>query len=86
MKQETKIILMVVSGSIMIAHGLRMMTQGIFYPQSFYPAPVPSSFDFWFDWFTLAGIGSMLFFIGVQSFYHQLKKQRSQKMMVLQAT
>ena len=75
MRQKTKTILIVVAGSMMIAHGLRMMTQGLFFPQSIYPAPLPTSLDFWFDWFTLAVIGFFLFLYGVQSFYEQQKKK-----------
>ncbi len=76
MRQKTKTIITVFAGTIMIAHGLRMMTQGIFFPDSFYPAPVPSSIDFWFDWFTLAIIGGLIFYLGLQSFYEQQKRKQ----------
>ena len=59
-----KTVIIILAGSIMIAHGLRMMTQGLFFPQSYYPAPVPTSIDFWFDWFSLAVIGIIILRIG----------------------
>ncbi len=74
MKQSTKTILITFAGSIMIAHGLRMMMQGIFHPESIYPAPLPTSIDFWFDWFILALVGLLLFKMGIQSYYQQKKK------------
>jgi hypothetical protein len=63
-------ILIILAGSTMIAHGLRMMSQGLFYPNSIYPAPVPTSIDFWFDWFTLCLFGIIILFIG----WNQWKK------------
>jgi hypothetical protein len=78
MKQTTNLVLIIFAGAIMVAHGLRMMTQGLFYPQSYYPAPVPSSIDFWFDWFSLAALGLALFVMGVRSYY-QVKKDREKE-------
>ena len=64
----------------MIAHGLRMMTQGMFFPNSIYQAPVPTGLDFWFDWFTLCLIGIIIFYIGWKQWLfwmRQSKKKRS---------
>ena len=62
----------------MIAHGLRMMTQGIFFPDSIYPAPVPSTIDFWFDWFLLSLLGLIIIVIGAQRWKEWMirKKQK----------
>jgi hypothetical protein len=70
MKEKTDTVIIVFAGSMMIAHGLRMMTQGIFFPDSIYPAPVLSSIDFWFDWFVLCLFGIGIVFIGAK----QLKR------------
>jgi hypothetical protein len=86
MEQKTKLIIIILAGSTMIAHGLRMMVQGLFYPTSIYPAPVPTSIDFWFDWFTLAVMGSIVFFIGLTSFYRHIKTQTEKEIMVFQPT
>ena len=53
----------------MAAHGARMMFQGLFHPNSYYPAPTPMTFDFWFDWTTLLILGLIIFYLGVSSFY-----------------
>jgi hypothetical protein len=63
-----------------------MMIQGLFYPTSIYPAPVPSSIDFWFDWFILAVMGSIVFLIGLTSFYRQLKTDTDKETKVFQPT
>ncbi len=86
MKQKTKLIISILAGSTMIAHGLRMMVQGLFYPTSIYPAPVPTGIDFWFDWFTLALMGSVVFVIGLTSFYQQVKTNDEKKTVVFQPT
>ena len=86
MKQKTKLIIIILAGSTMIAHGLRMMVQGLFYPTSIYPAPVPTGIDFWFDWFTLALMGSVVFVIGLTSFYQQVKTNDEKKTVVFQPT
>ena len=70
----------------MVAHGLRMMTQGLFFPHSIYPAPVPTSFDFWFDWFTLTVMGIVVFALGIFSFYHQMKQQTEDMQITFQPT
>lgn len=77
-------VLIIFSGSAMIAHSLRMMTQGIFFPKSFYPAPVPTSVDFWFDWFVLCILGISIIIIGAKQWkrwfdHQQKKKQMDQK-------
>jgi hypothetical protein len=69
-REEIKTILIVFSGGIMSAHGLRMIFQGIFKPNSYYPAPTPASFDFWFDWTTLLILGIIIFYFGITAFYH----------------
>ena len=86
MKQKIKLIIIILSGSTMIAHGLRMMIQGLLYPTSIYPAPVPTGIDFWFDWFTLAVMGSVVFVIGLTSFYQQVKTNDEKKTVVFQPT
>jgi len=86
MNKAIRTIIIIFAGSTMIAHGLRMMSQGLFFPNSIYPAPVPSSIDFWFDWFTLAVLGSVLFYQGIISFYDQMKKHRSSENMRFPAT
>ena len=72
---HVKTVLIVIAGFIMVAHGLRMMMQGLFYPESYYPAPIPTALDFWFDWFILFFIGVIIFVWGVFEFY-QLKKRQ----------
>lgn len=58
------IILIILAGSAMIAHALRMITQGIFFPNSIYPAPLPTELDFWFDWVILLVFGISVSIIG----------------------
>jgi hypothetical protein len=72
-------VLLILAGSAMIAHGLRMMTQGLLYPNSIYPAPVPTSIDFWFDWFTLAVLGFIILYIGGKQWMQWVKKKRLKK-------
>jgi hypothetical protein len=86
MNNVSRIVIIIFAGSTMIAHGLRMMSQGLLYPNSIYPAPVPTSIDFWFDWFTLAVLGSILFYRGIISFYDQMKKQKSDENICFPAT
>lgn len=63
----------------MIAHGLRMMMQGIFHPESIYPAPLPTSIDFWFDWFILSLLGASILFIGAKHWVAWYRKQKQEK-------
>jgi len=72
------IIFFVFAGSTMIAHGARMMFQGLFRPFSVYPAPLPSTLDFWFDWMILALLGCILFSYGLYTFHQQTKQRSSQ--------
>jgi len=71
-------IFFVFAGSTMIAHGARMMFQGLFRPLSVYPAPVPSTLDFWFDWMILALLGVILFSYGLKAFYQRTKQRKPQ--------
>jgi hypothetical protein len=82
MRNKIQSILIVFAGSMMVAHGLRMMMQGMFYPTSYYPAPVPTSFDFWFDWFTLSFIGGIVFLWGLVEFYRMRKDQKTDSSIV----
>ena len=75
MKETIKILVIIFAGSTMIAHGLRMITQGLFYSTSIYPVPIPTSINFWFDWFTLAMLGLAVFIMGIRSYY-QVRKQQ----------
>ncbi len=59
----------ILAASIMIGHGFRMLYQGLFQPTSYYPAPLPSSVDFWFDWFFLAVLGLLLLGYSLKMFY-----------------
>lgn len=61
----------------MIAHGTRMMYQGIVHPNSYYPAPTLSSFDFYFDWLTLTIVGIIVFTIALISFYKKKEENES---------
>ncbi len=58
--------LIAVSGVIMIAHGSRMISQGLFYPGSVYQ---PGLFDLLFDWFTLLFLGGFVAWYGFTRFY-----------------
>jgi len=73
-----KISIFVISGATMAAHGARMMYQGLFHPTSYYPAPTPTSLDFYFDWLTLTVLGILVFAIAIYSFY-QNKKTKQEK-------
>jgi hypothetical protein len=70
-------VIIILGGSTMIAHGLRMMIQGLFYPTSIYPAPVPSSIDFWFDWFTLSILGIIIVYIGGKRWMQWIQKKKA---------
>lgn len=58
--------LIALSGVIMIAHGSRMISQGLFYPGSVYQ---PGLFDLLFDWFTLLFLGGFVAWYGFTRFY-----------------
>ena len=62
------------SGALMIAHGLRMIIQGVFYPTMTYQ---PNLFDLFFDWLTLCVLGVFVFCFAAYRFYQssqQLQK------------
>ncbi len=67
------VIIFVLSGSVMIAHAARMMYQGIFRPDSYYPAPTPSTIDFYFDWLTLLVLGIIVFSYSLYIFFRNQK-------------
>jgi hypothetical protein len=60
--------LLAVTGSIMIAHASRMISQGLFSPGSYY---VPGLFDLLFDWFTLLFLGGFVAWYGFTQFYRE---------------
>jgi hypothetical protein len=72
-----KITMFTLSGAIMIGHGARMMYQGFFQPHSYYPAPTPSTIDFYFDWMVLATLGLLVLGYTFYTFYryHSRKEQ-----------
>ncbi|MEM0466519.1 MAG: hypothetical protein QXX20_02805 [Candidatus Thermoplasmatota archaeon] len=67
-------LLFLMAGAIMIGHGTRMMYQGLFHPDSYYPAPTPQTLDFYFDWFTLAVVGIGILSYGLITFYRHQRK------------
>ncbi len=81
LKEKSKIIIFILSGCIMVGHGLRMIVQGIFMRGSSY---FPNTFDLIFDWLTLAVLGLILFWLGFYRFYiyvsqiHKLRTQSNQ--------
>ncbi len=83
-------VFIILAGSTMIAHGLRMMTQGIFFPNSIYPAPVPTTVDFWFDWFILSVLGIIIVVIGMKRWIQWIRrkkqKESSEKKVLFSAT
>jgi hypothetical protein len=68
-----KIFVYVISGSIMIGHGLRMIYQGVFFKGSSY---FPNTFDIFFDWLTLAVLGSIIFYFGIKKFYKKTEEKK----------
>jgi hypothetical protein len=63
---KIKVFVFTLAGAMMIGHGLRMIYQGTFYPNSFYS---PNLFDIFFDWVTLTIFGIILFCYGLFIFY-----------------
>ena len=59
-------IIIILSGAIMIGHGVRMIYQGLFHPQSYYS---PNLFDILFDWTTLLILGVILFYFGLKTYF-----------------
>ena len=78
-KKYVKTIILAISAAIMIGHGARMMFQGLFHPNSYYPAPTPLRIDFWFDWATLLVLGSIVFYFVITSFYKKLREDKIKK-------
>lgn len=72
-KTNFRIIIFVLSGSIMIGHGLRMLYQGIFAKGSVY---APNTFDLFFDWLSLAILGSIILYWGFSAFYQKEKEKQ----------
>ena len=72
-KKRFQMLLIVFAGSMMVAYGLRIMIQGLFDSTSYYASLVPTTLDFWFDWFTLAFIGGIVFLWGFIEFYRMKK-------------
>jgi hypothetical protein len=58
----------------MIAHGSRMISQGLFYPNSVYK---PGMFDLLFDWFTLLFLGGFVAWYGFTTFYKDRLQKKS---------
>ncbi len=52
----------------MVAHGLRMIYQGVFQPGTLYQ---PNTFDLYFDWLTLVILGCLLFGFSCIQIYRQ---------------
>lgn len=74
----------------MIAHAARMMFQGIFKPDSYYPAPTPATIDFYFDWLTLLILGIIVFSYSLIQFFknqkNRIEKRQELDIKFLQAT
>jgi hypothetical protein len=66
-----KYAIITLSGSVMIAHGSRMISQSILYPNMSY---IPNVFDVIFDWLTLVLLGIFVFWYGLKEFYSGEKK------------
>jgi len=54
------------AGTMMIAHGARMIFQGVFCQGSYY---TPGIFDLFFDWLTLLIVGIIVFYYTISTFY-----------------
>ncbi len=74
-KENIKTTILTLSGGIMMAHGTRMIFQGIFKPNSFYQ---PTLFDILFDWTTLTILGAIVFYYSITNFYKNLKQKKPQ--------
>lgn len=71
-----KITLFVLSGTIMIGHGARMLYQGIFAPGSTY---APNTFDLFFDWLTLVILGCFILWFALSLFFHGAGSKTTKK-------
>lgn len=78
-KKYFKTIILSFSAAIMIGHGARMMYQGLFKPNSYYPAPTPYTFDFYFDWLTLFVFGFIVFYFVISPFYNKIRKDKRKR-------
>ena len=74
-----KTLVFLLSASIMIGHGARMIYQGLFRPNSYYPAPTPYTLDFWFDWTILLILGIIVFIFVIKNFYHRETKRKEKE-------
>ncbi len=70
LNENGKTIILVFSGLIMVAHGSRMIYQGVFNKGSYY---IPNQFDIFFDWTTLAVLGLIIFYFGISGFYQKIQ-------------
>jgi len=68
---KVKYAIIAVSGTIMIAHGSRMISQTLLYPYGCYR---PNLFDLIFDWLTLILLGVFVAYLGFFEFYINNKK------------
>jgi len=66
-----KYAIIAISGLVMVAHGSRVITQTIIYPDSYYK---PGLFDLTFDWLTLIILGIFVAWFGFGKFYLYEKK------------
>ena len=67
----TKYAIITVAGTIMIAHGSRMISETILNPTAVYR---PNLFDIIFDWLTLILLGIFVAYFGFFEFYKREKK------------
>ncbi len=72
----TKYAIIAIAGTIMIAHGSRMIAQGILSPNICY---IPNYFDLIFDWLTLILLGFFITWFGFFEFYKREKKIFNQR-------
>lgn len=73
-----KILLIVTSGMLMTAHGVRMIYEGI-KGENVYR---PGTFDIIFDWTTLAIIGLIMFSWGLALFYSRYSQDQSKNLSI----
>jgi hypothetical protein len=71
----TKFAIIAIAGTVMIAHGSRIITQAILYPGIPY---IPNFFDIIFDWLTLIVLGVFVTYFGFVEFY-SLEQQKYTK-------
>ena len=74
--------MIIYAGSTIIIHGLLIIDQYLFCPRSLYPILITSTIDFWFDWFFLFALGSIILYIGVKQWArwaHLKQKKKDSK-------